>query len=174
MFGLVPFKMNKDLNNSNTMFNDLFGDFFNDNLNMNTAIKADIRETKEAYILEADLPGMRKEDINLEYNQNYLTIHAHKNETIIINTGNNRMMAEDTLNILEEFKEEYPQYFEVKEDKKENYIRKERHYGEVSRSFYVGNIDKSAISAKFENGVLEVTLPKQEKSINEDNKIKIE
>ena len=122
MFGLVPFKMNKDLNNSNTMFNDLFGDFFNDNLNMNTAIKADIRETKEAYILEADLPGMRKEDINLEYNQNYLTIHAHKNET--------------------------------KEDKKENYIRKERHYGEVSRSFYVGNIDKSAISAKFENGVL--------------------
>ena len=55
-----------------------------------------------------------------------------------------------------------------------NYIRKERHYGEVSRSFYVGNIDKSAISAKFENGVLEVTLPKQEKSINEDNKIKIE
>ena len=98
MFGLVPFKMNKDLNNSNTMFNDLFGDFFNDNLNMNTAIKADIRETKEAYILEADLPGMRKEDINLEYNQNYLTIHAHKNET--------------------------------KEDKKENYIRKERHYGD--------------------------------------------
>ncbi len=81
MFGLVPFTMNKDLNNSNTMFNDLFGDFFNDNLNMNTAIKADIRETKEAYILEADLPGMRKEDINLEYNQNYLTIHAHKNET---------------------------------------------------------------------------------------------
>ena len=142
MFGLVPFKMNKDLNNSNTMFNDLFGDFFNDNLNMNTAIKADIRETKEAYILEADLPGMRKEDINLEYSQKYLTIHAHKNET--------------------------------KEDKKENYIRKERHYGEVSRSFYVGNIDKSAISAKFENGVLEVTLPKQEKSINEDNKIKIE
>ena len=62
----------------------------------------------------------------------------------------------------------------TKEDKKENYIRKERHYGEVSRSFYVGNIDKSAISAKFENGVLEVTLPKQEKSINEDNKIKIE
>ena len=113
-----------------------------DNLNMNTAIKADIRETKEAYILEADLPGMRKEDINLEYNQNYLTIHAHKNET--------------------------------KEDKKENYIRKERHYGEVSRSFYVGNIDKSAISAKFENGVLEVILPKQEKLINEDNKIKIE
>ena len=43
-------------------------------------------------------------------------------EKIIINTGNNRMMAEDTLNILEEFKEEYPQYFEVKEDKKENFM----------------------------------------------------
>ena len=131
MFGLVPFKMNKDLNNSNTMFNDLFGDFFNDNLNMNTAIKADIRETKEAYILEADLPGMRKEDINLEYNQNYLTIHAHKNET--------------------------------KEDKKENYIRKERHYGEVSRSFYVGDaVEQEDIKAKFEDGILKVFVPKKE------------
>ena len=130
MFGLVPFKMNKDLNNSNTMFNDLFGDFFNDNLNMNTAIKADIRETKEAYILEADLPGMRKEDINLEYNQNYLTIHAHKNET--------------------------------KEDKKENYIRKERHYGEVSRSFYVGDsIKEEDIKANFKNGILQLTFPKE-------------
>lgn len=142
MFGLVPFKMNKDVNNSNTMFNDLFGDFFNDDYVMKNSIKADIRETKEAYILEADLPGMKKEDINLEYNDNYLTIYAHRNES--------------------------------KEEKKDNYIRKERHYGELSRSFYVGNIDKAAITAKFENGVLEVKLPKQEKLVNEDNKIKIE
>ena len=143
MFGLVPFKMNKDLNNSNTMFNDLFGDFFNDNLNMNTAIKADIRETKEAYILEADLPGMRKEDINLEYNQNYLTIHAHKNET--------------------------------KEDKKENYIRKERHYGEVSRSFYVGDsIKEEDIKANFKNGILTIEFPKEvEKKVEEKKYIPI-
>ena len=40
MFGLVPFKMNKDLNNSNTMFNDLFGDFFNDNLNISNIMVA--------------------------------------------------------------------------------------------------------------------------------------
>ena len=142
MFGLVPFKMNKDLNNSNRMFNDLFGDFFNDEINMSNAIKADIRETKDAYILEADLPGMKKEDINLEYNQNYLTISAHRNN--------------------------------VKEDKKDNYIRKERHYGEVSRSFYVGNIDKASIKAKFENGVLEVTLPKKEQAIDEKDRITIE
>ena len=85
---------------------------------------------------------MKKEDINIEYNQNYLTISAKKNDE--------------------------------KEEKKENYIRKERSYGEVSRSFYVGNVDKEQIKAKFENGVLEVTLPKEQKAIDENSKIQIQ
>ena len=138
MFGLVPFKINKERD----IFNNLFENYFNDEMKMNNLLKADVKENKECYIVEADLPGMKKEDINLEYSQNYLTISAHRNN--------------------------------VKEDKKENYIRKERHYGEVSRSFYVGNVDKASIKAKFENGVLEVTLPKKEQVIDEKDRITIE
>lgn len=144
MFGIVPFKMNKDFNNTNDMYNSLVGSFFNDEMNMNNLLKADVKETKDAYILEADLPGMKKKDISIEYNQNYLTISAHRNN-----------VKEDN-------------------DKKEKYIRKERNYGEVSRSFYVGNINKEEIKAKFENGVLEITLPKKEKVMNENNKIEIQ
>ena len=138
MFGLVPFKINKERD----IFNNLFENYFNDEMKMNNLLKADVKENKECYIVEADLPGMKKEDINIEYKQNYLTISAHRNNE--------------------------------KEDSKEKYIRKERNYGEVSRSFYVGNIDKEAIKAKFKDGVLEITLQKNEKVVDENNKIEIQ
>ena len=142
MFGLVPFKMNNDFSNAEDEFNSLFGNFFGDEKDMKNSLKVDVKETKDSYVLEADFPVMKKEDINIEYNQNYLTISAKKNDE--------------------------------KEEKKENYIRKERSYGEVSRSFYVGNVDKEQIKAKFENGVLEVTLPKEQKAIDENSKIQIQ
>ena len=133
MFGLVPFKMNKDLNNSNTMFNDLFGDFFNDDFtaafNGSNDIKADVRETNEAYLVEAELPGVNKEDLRLDYDNNYLTISAMKNETF--------------------------------EDRQDNYLRQERHYGQIARSFYFDNVDKTQIQARFQNGVLDIILPKR-------------
>ena len=63
----------------------------------------------------------------------------------------------------------------VSEEKKDNYIRKERHYGEFSRNFRLDNVNEKQISAKFENGVLHVTLPKIEnKSKDESNRIPIE
>lgn len=142
MFGIVPFKMNNDISNTEDEINRLFGSFFGDENDMKNSLKVDIKETKDSYILDADFPGMKKEDINIQYNQNYLTISAKR-----------------------ESKEE---------EKKENYIRKERNYGEVSRSFYVGNIDKTLVKAKYENGVLEVTLPKEQKALDKNSKIEIE
>lgn len=52
---------------------------------------------------------------------------------------------------------------EEKEDKDKNYYRKERVYGTFKRQFNVGNVDESKINAKFENGVLKITLPKETK-----------
>ena len=52
---------------------------------------------------------------------------------------------------------------EEKEDEEKNYFRKERVYGSYKRQFNVGNIDENKINAKFENGVLKVTFPKEEK-----------
>ena len=56
---------------------------------------------------------------------------------------------------------------EVKEDDdKKNYIRKERFYGEYIRNFYLGELDTTKIEAKFNNGTLHITVPKEEKQIN--------
>ena len=59
----------------------------------------------------------------------------------------------------------------TEESKDKNYLRKERSYGEYTRSFYVGDIDTTMINAKFNNGILAITVPKEEK---QDNKTIIE
>ena len=94
-----------------------------------TALRANIKNTPNAYVVEAELPGVKKEDITLICEQGVLTITAKADE------------AKDT------------------ED--ERYIRKERIEGELVRRFALSDIDEENISAKLENGVLFVTLPKQ-------------
>ena len=62
-----------------------------------------------------------------------------------------------------------------KEEKKENYIRRERVYGSTSRSFYVGDeVKEEDITAKFENGALHITIPKIEKKEEEKKSIEIQ
>ncbi len=146
MFGLVPFKFNNGVNNKGLTLNDMFNDFFNDDMlsefNSGGSFKTDIKETPEEYIVHAELPGVKKEDINIDYTNNYLTISARRNN-------------------------EY-------EEKKENYIKREISYGSISRVFYINNVDKSLIKAKFDNGVLNIELPKKEISSNNSNRILIE
>ncbi len=93
----------------------------------------DIRETDEGYILKVDLPGMKKEDIQVDISDNTLTIK-----------GERKIESEA---------------------KKEDYVRIERIYGAFSRSFALPpNVDASKIKAKYENGVLELVLPKKEEA----------
>ena len=147
MFGLVPFKFNNGENYKGVSLNEMFQDFFNDDMispfiNNYGDFKTDIKETPEAYFIHAELPGVKKEDINLDYNNNYLTISA-------IRSNEN-------------------------EEKENNFIRRERSYGQISRGFYINNVDKNGIQAKFENGVLNIKLPKKELLQNNDSKIFIE
>ncbi|WP_298042384.1 Hsp20/alpha crystallin family protein [uncultured Clostridium sp.] len=146
MFGLVPFRFNNGENNRGLSINDMFNDFFNDDMlsefNSSGSFKTDIKENPEGYVIHAELPGVNKEDINIDYNNNYLTISAIKNN---------------------EF-----------EEKKDNYIRRERSYGSVSRGFYINNIDKNSVNGKFDNGVLSVELHKKDLISNNENKILIE
>ena len=109
-------------------------------------MKTDIRETDTTYELDVDLPGFKKEEINAKLENGYLTISAAKG------------LEKD------------------ENDKKGKYIRKERYSGTCTRSFYVGeNIPQEDIRAKFEDGILRLSIPKQDvKRIEQQKNISIE
>ena len=110
-------------------FDDLFRPLFYDE--KLDAMKTDIRETKDAYILDVEMPGFEKSEISMDVENGYLTIRAEKSE-----------------------KDE--------EDKKEHrYVRKERSVS-CQRSYYIGDADEDSIKAKYDKGVLTVTLPKKD------------
>ena len=97
-------------------------------------MKTDIKEKKDGYDLEMDLPGFKKDEVKVELNNGYLTVSAAKG------------LDED------------------KEDKKTGkYIRRERYAGACQRSYYVGNdTTEDDIKAHFEHGMLTVTVAKKE------------
>ena len=109
-------------------------------------MKADVRETDGAYELDIDLPGFKKEEVTLKLDQGYLTIEAAKG------------LDKDD------------------KDKEGRYIRRERYSGACSRSFYVGDsVTQKDISAKFEDGILKIHLPKAAPQLPEQpNRILIE
>lgn len=105
-------------------------------------MRVNLREDEEKYLLEAELPGVNKEEIILKSNDDVLTIAVKRDERI--------------------------------EKKDENYIVRERRYGSMSRSFYFDDVDFEKVKAKFENGILYVTLPKLEGKKNRGRTISIE
>lgn len=114
--------------------------FFNDE--GAATIKTDIKDTGDSYVIDAELPGYTKEEINVDVNDDILTISAEK-------------------------------HTENEEENKNGYIRRERYYGSVSRSFNISEVEASQITAKHENGVLTLTLPKKKEQIPQSHKIEI-
>ena len=114
------------------LLDDLFDDSFK-SFNSTEMMKADVRELENGYELSMNLPGVKKEDIKAELKNGYITVSA-STET------NNDSQDDDG-----------------------NYLRRERFYGSTSRSFYVGDqIREEDIKAKYENGVLTLTVPKKD------------
>ena len=104
-------------------------------------MRTDIRETDGSYELDIDLPGFKKDEIQMELNDGVLTISAAK--------GLNK----------------------DEEDKKGNYIRKERYAGSMSRSFYVGkHVTVEDVHPKYESGILSFSVPKEEAKPVEEKK----
>lgn len=137
----------------------LFDDFFSDPFDMvmprsfnalygkhgKNLMKTDVRETEDTYELDIDLPGFKKEEVNLELKDGYLTIQAAKG-----------------------LDKEEP-------EKKGKYIRQERYAGACSRSFYVGeDVEPDQISAKFESGILQISVPKAAKKLPKSSSISID
>ena len=122
------------------IFFDNFFDDFEPPKKFDKIMKCDIFEEDGKYILEIDVPGFKKEDINMELENGYLKISAEK-----------KLDSND------------------KDEKK--YVRRERHsFTKCERSFYVGDISEDDVKAKFKNGILEISVPKEEQK-KEDKKI---
>ena len=129
----------------------IFDDFFDDWMNFPTfrdlenvdkklygknaahVMKTDVRDHDDHYEIDIDLPGFKKDEISLELNNGYLLVSAAKG------------LDED------------------RTDKAGKVIRQERYAGAVQRSYYVGEqITEEDVQAKFENGVLMLSMPKRD------------
>ena len=93
--------------------------------------KTDIKDEGDHYELEADLPGFEKKDINLDINNDILTISAERHSE------------------------------HEEKDKKGKYVRCERSYGSYSRQFDLTGVKADEITAKYEDGVLKLNMPKK-------------
>ena len=104
-------------------------------------MKTDVKETDAGYEVDIDLPGFKKDEISAKLDDGYLTISAPKG------------LDKDEKN------------------KEGKYIRKERYAGAMSRSFYVGgDVTEEDIKAKYEDGILRLSIPKKEAKAVENKK----
>lgn len=100
-------------------------------MNMNS-FKVDVQEGSDKYIVQADLPGFQKENIQVDFEKDILTIHATQNNEV------------------------------EEQNENGTYIRKERSTGSFIRRFTLDNVDQENVKGAFKDGVLTVTLPKLE------------
>ena len=111
-------------------------------------MKTDVKELDDHFEVDIDLPGFKKDEVSAQLKDGYLTISATKG------------LDKDE-----------------KDKKTGKYIRQERYAGSMSRSFYVGeDISQDEIKAKYENGILQLTIPKKEEkpAVEEKSYIAIE
>ena len=103
-------------------------------------MKTDVKEKDGNYEVAIDLPGFKKDEITAELKDGYLTISAAKG------------LDKD------------------EKDKEGKYIRRERYAGNLSRSFYIGDVKQEDVKAVFKNGILSITVPKEDKKAKEEKK----
>jgi len=141
---LVPFNRKNSLANRLEGFQNILDEFFADSWPYFRAFardtfRLDVQETEKEYLVEAELPGINKDEIDVELNDGRLTIYVQREESI--------------------------------NEEKKNYVHRERRYSSASRSIYLPDAKPEGVKAKLENGLLSITIPKQEKP---DNTLKID
>ena len=109
-----------------------------------SGFRTDIKKVDGSYVLEAELPGFKKEDIHVDIDSDRLVINAERHSNY------------------------------EKKDSKGNFLRCERSYGTYSRSFSLEGIDADNISASYEDGVLKLSLPKQQPTKADTRRLEIQ
>lgn len=128
--------MNFITRNADPFFGALLDDFFGGEVSPregSLAMRTDIVSTKDNYLITVEIPGVKKEDINLSLKDRYLTVTV---------TNKPEEKAEG-------------------EEKEKKYLRAERSYGTSSRSFYIGDATEGDFNANYENGVLSIEFAKK-------------
>ncbi len=103
-------------------------------------VRCDIYEKNNSYIIEMDLPGFKKNNLSIGINDGYLTVVGTR-------TSSDSKSKEET----------------------QNYVRRERFFGQFERQFYIGEVKPEKIDASFHDGVLKITVPKFEDNRNLKN-----
>lgn len=133
MYTVVPYRSHREVSHPmNSLFDDRFFRSFFDMGDMvgNAGFRVDVKEEENAYLLEAEMPGVKQDDISLNVENDVLTIAADFNTS--------------------------------KKEEKTNYLYSERRTGHMERSFNLEGIEQSGITADYVDGVLTVTLPKEQ------------
>ena len=135
MFNKITPRRNYNVRNQFDDFYTMMDQFFNDSLipakfYNESEFKVDIQDLDNSYVVEAELPGFKKDEISIHLEKGNLTISAEKDEEI------------------------------DKSDKDKKYIHKERRTSSMSRTMYFDNIDEEKLKAKLDNGVLKIEIPK--------------
>jgi len=148
MTGLIPFNRRNTglLNTGFEDFNHMLDDFFSDNWPPRRSLERDtfkinVQQNETEYLVEAELPGVNKDEIEIDMNEGRLNISVKREENI--------------------------------NEEKKNYIHRESRFTSMSRSVYLQDADYKGIKAKLENGVLNISVPRQEKTVKSE-KISIE
>ena len=149
MFELRPYRKNNSLYNPFRDIDEFENQFFGSPVdffsnNSLDEFKTDIKDEGDKYTLEADLPGFDKKDIHLDINGDTLTLSAERHSE------------------------------HEEKDKKGKYVRCERSYGSYSRSFDLSGVKSDAITAKYEDGVLKLDMPKKDNTLPESRRLEIE
>lgn len=137
MTGFNPFREMEELENA------FFGNrgFFNSSL---AEFRTDIQDKGDHYLLEADLPGFRKEDIRIDLDDDTMTIQAERHSE------------------------------HEEKDNQGNYLRCERSYGQYQRSFDISGIESDGMKAEYADGVLKLTMPKKSATVSGAKRLEIE
>ncbi|MBS7525459.1 Hsp20/alpha crystallin family protein [Fusibacter paucivorans] len=135
MTGLVPFNRRRGDVFSNDFYN-VLDDFFSDSWPARRSLaadtfKVDVKDEADHYEIVAEVPGVRKDEINVTLDENRLMINIDRDETV--------------------------------EEKENNYLHREIRKCAMKRSVYLGDVDSENISAKLEDGMLKLYVPKQQK-----------
>lgn len=148
MAGLIPFnrKKNDILSRDVDDLHSMLDDFFTEAWPMRRYLEADtfkvdVQEEDKEYIVHAEVPGVKKEEINLSLRDGRLGISISREEE--------------------------------KEEKKKNFIHRERRTSSMQRNIYLQEADEEGIKARLEDGVLKINIPKKE-SADTSRKIDIE